>query len=84
MNKYDFTLVLSESMDLTDDIANALFAAGCDDGTPGTSNGVFAIDFHREANSLEEAMRSAIANVGSAGFAVARVELEPEAVAQSV
>ena len=33
MNKYDFALILGESLELTDDIADALFAAGCDDGT---------------------------------------------------
>ena len=60
MNKYDFTLILAESLELTDGIADALFEAGCDDGTPGTCNGVFFIDFHCESVSLEEAIRSAI------------------------
>jgi len=81
MNKYEFVLILSESIDLTDDVADALFEAGCDDGSPGTSNGVFSIDFHRRANSLEEAIRSAIEDVRSAGFNVARVEMEAMAVA---
>jgi hypothetical protein len=83
MSKYQFTLILSGPLDLTEDIADSLFEAGCDDGTPGTCNGVFSIDFHREASSLEEAIRSAIVNVRSVGFEVARVELEPVAVAQS-
>jgi hypothetical protein len=83
MNKYDFTLILTESLELTDDLAVALFAAGCDDGTPGTCNGVFSIDFHREATSLEEAIRSAIGDVRTAGYEVARVEIEAEAVVQT-
>jgi hypothetical protein len=83
MSKYDFTLILTESLELTDDLANALFAAGCDDGTPGTCQGVFSIDFHREAESLEEAIRSAIADIRTAGYAVARVEMDAEAVAQT-
>ena len=82
MHKYDFTLILTESLELTDDLADALFAAGCDDGTPGTCNGVFSIDFHREATSLEEAIRSAIENVRAAGYEVARVEIEAEAIVQ--
>jgi hypothetical protein len=82
MHKYDFTLMLGEPLELTDDIADALFAAGCDDGTPGTCNGVFSIDFHREAASLEEAIRSAIEDVRTAGYEVARVEIEAEAVTQ--
>ena len=83
MNKYDFTLILAESLELTDGIADALFEAGCDDGTPGTCNGVFSIDFHREAASLEEAIRLAIEDVRTAGYAVARVEIAAEAVVQT-
>ena len=83
MNKYDFTLILAESLELTDGIAEALFAAGCDDGTPGTCNGVFSIDFHREAASLEDAIRSAIENVRTAGYEVTRVEIEAEAMTQT-
>ena len=80
MTKYEFTLVLGGSLELTEEIADKLFEAGCNDGTPGTSGGVFSIDFHREAGSLEEAIRSAIRDVRSAGFDVARVEMEPDAV----
>lgn len=80
MPKYDFTLVLKGSPELTEEFADALYAAGCDDGTPGTCNGVFVVDFHREAASLEEAIRSAIANVGSTGHDVERVEIEATAV----
>ncbi len=83
MNKYDFTLILAASLELTDDIADALFEAGCDDGTPGTCHGVFSIVFHREATSLEEAIRSAIEDVRTAGYKVARVEMEAEAVTQT-
>ena len=81
MNKYDFTLVLADSLELTDELADDLFEAGCDDATPGTCNGVFSIDFHREAHSLETAIRSAIENMRTAGYDVARVEIEPAAVA---
>ena len=82
MTKYEFTLILEGALDLTEDIADELFEAGCDDGTPGICNGVFSIDFHREANSLEEAIRSAITNVKSAGYEVGRVEIEAETVLQ--
>ena len=83
MSKYDFTLILTESPELTDDLADALFAAGCDDGTPGTCHGVFSIDFHREAVSLEAAIRLAIADVKTAGYEVARVAIEAEAIVQT-
>ncbi|MGH8548734.1 MAG: hypothetical protein ACRERU_09085 [Methylococcales bacterium] len=81
MTKYEFTLILSETLELTEEMADELFEAGCDDGTPGTCEGVFSIDFHREASSLEEAIQSAIANVGSAGYEVKRVEMEADAKA---
>ncbi len=53
------------------------------DGTISTIAGVSQIHFHREAASLEEALRSAIGDVRSAGFDVTRVEMQPEAVTQS-
>ena len=82
MAKYEFTLILKGSPELTEEMADALCEAGCDDGTPGTCNGVFSIDFHREADSLESALRLAIANVKSAGYDVARVEIEADAMPQ--
>jgi hypothetical protein len=82
MTKYEFTLVLKGPVRLTERVANALFEAGCDDGTPGTCDGVFSIDFHRKARSLEEAIRSAMGNVKTAGFDVERVEIEAESVGQ--
>jgi hypothetical protein len=82
MIKYHFRVILSGACELTEDMADALFEAGCEDGTPGACNGVWLIDFHREANSLEEAIRSAIANIRSAGYEAERVEMEAEAVAE--
>jgi len=82
MTKYDFTLILKGPLELTEDIADELFEAGCDDGTPGTCEGVFSVDFHREAASLEEAIRSAIGDVKRAGYQVDRVEIAAEAVPQ--
>lgn len=82
MHKYEFTLILKGSPEFTEEIADQLFAAGCDDGTPGTCGGVFSIDFHREAASLEAAITSAIANVKAAGYEVERVEIEAGALRQ--
>jgi hypothetical protein len=80
MPKYEFTLILRGSLELTEDMADELYAAGCDDGTPGTCEGVFSIDFHRQAESLEEAIRSAIGNVKTAGYQVDHVEIPAEAM----
>ncbi len=75
MTKYEFTLVLKGTWELTEQMADDLYEAGCDDGTPGTCNGILSIDFHREAESLEAALRSAIAQVKSAGYEVERAEI---------
>jgi hypothetical protein len=76
LRKYHFSLIISGDVELTDGLADALYSAGCDDATPGTCEGVLALDFHREAASLEEALRGAITNVRTAGLEVARVEID--------
>lgn len=76
MHKYEFRLVLKGSIELTEDIADKLFECGCDDGTPGVCDGVFSVDFHRQATSLEAAINSAIKNVEAAGCDVERVEIQ--------
>lgn len=81
MKNYEFDVVLKDLSDVTDDLAEALFAAGCDDGTPVSCNGTAWVHFDREAASLEEAIRSAVAQVKGAGVAVAKVELEVDATA---
>jgi hypothetical protein len=82
MTTYDFSLILKGSLELTEEIADRLFDCGCDDGTPGTCENVFSIEFQREANSLEEAIRSAIGNVESAGYEVQRAEIAAEEMRQ--
>jgi hypothetical protein len=80
VHSHEFTLILSVE-DVTDDQCNALYDAGCDDGTISTSGRVTRIDFCRDALTLEEAIRSAIGNVNAAGLQVARVEIEADAIA---
>lgn len=76
---YDFTVVLGGQIELTVELADRLFAAGCDDGTPGQRAGVVSIGFSREAANLETAIRSAIADVVKAGCVVSRVEIDADA-----
>jgi len=79
MKQHEFTLVLTDDPD--EDGADRLYSI-FGDGTISTVAGVPQVHFHREARSLEEAIRSALADISSAGFRVARVEMEPDAVAQ--
>src|SRR5947209_8373548 len=75
MKTYEFDVVLKDQEEISDKYADILFAAGCDDGTPASCNGMAWIHFDREASSLEEAIRSAVAQVRAAGFTVSKVEL---------
>jgi hypothetical protein len=82
MATYRFTVILAGLSEISDDLAEALFEAGCDDGSPWSSQGVAAVAFDREAESLEQAVRSAIAGVQKAGCHVAWVKIEPEDLVQ--
>jgi hypothetical protein len=84
MPSFDFQLVLGNVKEMTEEIANALFEAGCDDGTPFSSQEVASVGFSRDANSLEEAIRSAISDVNKAGFVVARAEPSDELVFEKI
>jgi hypothetical protein len=77
---HEFTLILVEPH-VTEEQCNALYEAGCDDGTISTSQGVTRIDFAREAPSLEAAIRSAIANVNAVALQVSRAEITTESLA---
>ena len=80
--KYEFSLVLSES-EVTDEEADKLYEAGCDDASILTRGGVTRVSFDRQASNLDEALASAIHDVEQAGFAVSRVEIERHEVPQS-
>ena len=81
MKEYEFDVVLKDLADVSDDQADALYAAGCDDGTPASRDGVAWVHFDRVAPSLEEAIRSAIAQIQSVGLVASRVEIAADAAA---
>lgn len=75
MKTFEFDVVLKGPTEITDEQADALFEAGCDDGTPASCDGVAWIHFDREAVSLEDAVRLAVSQVRAAGLDAAKVEL---------
>ena len=83
MPTYRFTVILAGLDEVSDDLAEALFEAGCDDGSPWSSEGVAAVGFDREAESFEQAVCSAVADVQKAGCHVAWVKIDPEDLVQS-
>jgi hypothetical protein len=71
---YVFSVVLTAPTVSAED-CDALYEVGCDDGTIVTRKRVTFIAFDRKADSLEEAIRSATADVRAAGFEIKRVEM---------
>jgi hypothetical protein len=79
--KYEFSLILT-GPELTDEDADKLYEAGCDDASILTRDGVTRLQFDRQAANLDEALTSAIQSVEHAGLVVARVEIERHEVPQ--
>jgi hypothetical protein len=79
MTTFSFTLILAGVDVMTPEMGEALNEAGCDDSSPGSSNGIVSVGFDRESESLGDAVGSAIKDVEKAGFRVTRVEVEEAA-----
>ena len=76
---FDFKVVLDQT-EIDEREADALYAR-CKDGTLITSEGVTYMDFDRQADSLDEAVRSAVSDIHAAGFHAVRIEIEADALA---
>jgi hypothetical protein len=83
MAEIEFTLILKGRWDdLTPDMADAFYEAGCDDGLVGWTDGRLTVVFGREAEFVEAAVLSAIGDVRKAGYEVERIA-EADAVGQA-
>jgi hypothetical protein len=80
--KYEFSVILAQP-DVTDEDADKLYHAGCDDASILTRDGVTRVQFDRQASNLDEALATAIQSVERAGLAVARIEIERHEIPQS-
>jgi len=78
---FEFTLWLAaDARDLVER-ANALHEARADDCSPGNHCGEAYAAFHREADTFEAAVRSAIRDVHAAGCRVVRCEIDERQLA---
>ncbi|MDE8763641.1 MULTISPECIES: hypothetical protein [Rhizobium] len=77
MKTYEFSVIASGLDPNADDFEDRFYAAGCDDALIAFQKGHIIVDFAREAESIEEAISSAIENVRSTGASVDRVEPDP-------
>jgi hypothetical protein len=77
---WTFTLVLSGVRELTGEVEDALFEAGCADALLGSRDGAVYLDFDRQSPSFREAVLSAIADVENAGVGARVARVEPDEV----
>jgi hypothetical protein len=73
---HEFVLILEGIADVDSKTMNALFEAGCDDGTLGRQGGRILMGFTRSAPSMKDAIFSAIADVHKAGIGARVVRVE--------
>jgi hypothetical protein len=79
MSSYQFTLILSGIAEITPELADSLFAATGGDIELNMRNDVAYIEFDRAADTLHDALSSAIAQVEGAGVGVRVVRVEADA-----
>lgn len=84
MKEFEFSIILKDVPELTDDVCNRLFEAGCDDSSPNSCDGVTTVVFDREAGSLREAIDSAIKDIRQAGFQISHIETEESSLVEQV
>lgn len=78
MQTYDFTITIDQFVDDLDAV-NAIYGH-LDDVSMFNSDAATRITFHREAATLDHAIRSAVSDVQSFGYKVKQIEVEPECV----
>jgi hypothetical protein len=76
--EYEFTLILSGVPELTREVLDAFYEAGCDDALIGMRDGVAYAEFCREADSFRGAVLSAIRDVESADVGAKVEHVEPD------
>lgn len=79
MKTYAFTVVVQEMDDST---ADAIYGL-CPDSSVGAAHGVSYVAFDREADTLEQAIQSAVSQLRHLGVEPLRIELDVPALVPS-
>ena len=77
MTMHEFTIIASGLGPRADDFEARFYDAGCDDATIAFQKGHIIVDFAREAETIEDAIASAMSGVIAAGAHVDRIEPDP-------
>ncbi len=78
MKLYNFTITIEESIDNLD-VLDAFYGK-LQDASVASGDGRTYIHFDREADSLDDALHSAIADLLSEGWHVRKISVEPDCV----
>ncbi len=74
MTTFDFTLQLQDR--ISDEAGMDGIYSQCTDATIVTDGDLTLVHFDRDGDTLDQAIRTAIADINAAGFRVARVEMD--------
>ena len=77
-----FEVILAGTDYMSEEDAERIYEAGCDDSLCGSSCGVATVSFDREAETLDAAIASALADLAAAGFRAASVRIEADDLAE--
>lgn len=78
MTTHTFALIVQGPDLQSDELVDEVFEAGCDDALIGRADGIQFANFDREADTLHDAVRSAIAGLESiAGVTMVRPSTSP-------
>lgn len=77
METFEFTIIATGLNPEADDFESRFYDGGCDDASVSFQKGHILLDFARDAETLEEAIASAVSDSRAAGAIVERVEPDP-------
>ena len=77
MTNFEFTIIASGLDPQADDFEDRFYNAGCDDALVSFQKGHIIVDFDREAETIDDAIATAVACVVKAGAQVSRIEPDP-------
>jgi len=77
MKTHEFSIIASGLDHTAKDFESRFYDSGCDDATVSFQKGHIILDFAREAESLKDAITTAVEAVTKAGAKVERVEPDP-------
>lgn len=77
METFEFTIIATGLDPEADDFESRFYDGNCDDASVSFQKGHILLDFARDAETLEHAIASAVADARAAGATVERVEPDP-------